>query len=81
MQKRNNAGTAALLRGVVAAYLFWLGYRIITNRDTEMSRQTAWLTGGILLAAAAAFCGYTVYRWRADRRAAAEQPQDKGAGQ
>lgn len=84
MQKQNRAGTAAVLRGAVAAYLGYLGYMIITNKDTSMKPLTAKLTGGALIAAAAAFCVYTVIRFRADSRAAAEHagseaPQDKGA--
>ena len=73
MQK--NAGVAAVLRAVVAAYLVWLGYQIITNEDTSMKPLTAKLTGGALIAAAAAFCVYTAIRFRADSRAAAETVQ------
>ena len=84
MQKQNKAGVSAVLRGVVAAYLAYLGYMIITNRDTDMKPLTASLTGGILIAAAAAFCVYTVIRFRADARAAAgsapaDENPDKGA--
>ena len=64
-----------MLRAVVAAYLVWLGYQIITNEDTSMKPLTAKLTGGALIAAAAAFCVYTVIRFRADSRAAAETAQ------
>ena len=74
MQKTDRSGnekawTAALLRSAVAAYLVYLGYRIIVNPDTEMSGSTARILGGIMIAAAAAFAVYIVLRLKSDLHA------------
>ena len=73
---KDKALTAAALRGVVTAYLVFLGYKIITNQDTTMSVQTARLLGGGLIAAAAAFAVYIVLRLRADLKSKPQGQED-----
>ncbi|MBP3270919.1 MAG: hypothetical protein J6M17_01665 [Ruminococcus sp.] len=65
-QKRKTAGTKATLRAVVAGYFIFLGYKIITNKETTMSHTTAYLLGGIFIAAALGFGIYTLMKWRSD---------------
>lgn len=73
---RNKIFTAAALRGAVAAYLVFLGYKIITNQDTEMKPLMSYLLGGAMILAAVFVTVYIVYRLRTDLRTAAE-PQEK----
>lgn len=69
-QKRSRAGTAALLRGAVAGYIVFLGYKIITNKETSMSVMTSRILGGCFIAAALGFGAYTFLRWKKDMEAA-----------
>lgn len=65
-QTRDHAFPAAVLRGVVAGYLIFLGVKIITNKDTDMSSAMSAVLGGIMLLAGAAFGVYTLLSLRAD---------------
>lgn len=69
-QKRARAGTKATLRAVVALYFIFIGYKVITNKETTMSPVTAYLLGGVFIAAAFGFGVYTFISWRKDVEAA-----------
>lgn len=69
-QKRSRADKAALLRGVVAGYIIFLGWKIATNKDTTMDAMTARIIGGIFIAAALGFCVYIYLRRKSDLEAA-----------
>ena len=73
-QGNNKAMTFAALRGAVAAYLVYLGYQIITNQDTTMSRTMSWVLGCAMFLTALGVAAYTVYRLRIDT-SQAKQPQ------
>ena len=77
-QGNNKAMTFAALRGAVAAYLVYLGYQIITNQDTTMSRSMSWVLGCTMFLAALGVAVYTVYRLRIDTRQT-KQPQGDDA--
>ena len=67
-KKRSNAGKAALLRGVVAVYIGYLGVKIFAAKDTTMSLMTAHILGILFIAAGVAVAGYAVKRWIDDTR-------------
>lgn len=76
--KFSRAQTAATLRAVVAGYFMYIGWKIATNTDTDMSPLTAKLIGGIFIAAALCFGVWVWKRWRTDReqeKLAAEQAE------
>ena len=66
MNGQNKAGTAAILRAVVAGYIFYLGWKIATGESESMSPLTARLIGGAFMLAAAGFGLYTFRRWQLD---------------
>ena len=66
IQKRAQAGLKATFRGVVAAYIVYLGYQLI--RDAAGAWQIA--AGAVFIAAALAFGVYAFRRWRLDLEAA-----------
>ncbi len=69
VQKRAKAGTAALLRAVVALYIAWLGYKVIRGVGEDGSTvppAAGWIIGIVFIAAALAFGFYIWKRWRAD---------------
>ena len=68
-EKRSKAGKAALLRGVVAVYIGYLGVKIFAAKDTTMSLMTAHILGILFIAAGVAVAGYAVKRWIDDSRA------------
>ncbi len=73
VQKRANAGTAATFRVAVAAYIFYLGYKILRDQLQGVSTLpawVAWLAGIVFIGGALAFCFYTYERYRADLAAA-----------
>ena len=78
-QLKNKAFTAAALRGLVAGYLIYLGYQIITNQDTSMAQNTSIILGSVLIAAALIFAGYILIRLRSDLRQAAENGNEEHA--
>ena len=66
MNGQNKAATAAILRAVVAGYIFFLGWKIATGESDSMSPLTARLIGGAFMLAAAGFGFYTFRRWQLD---------------
>ena len=76
MNGQNKAATAAILRTVVAAYIFFLGWKIATGESDSMTSLTARLIGGAFMLAAVGFGVYTYKRWQIDK-AAQEQNDDK----
>ena len=77
VQKRAQAGVKATFRGVVAAYIIYLGYKVI--REPESVWQIA--AGVFFIAAALGFGVYAWKRWRLDLEAArlpdAEESDEK----
>ena len=68
--KRSKAGKAALLRAVVAAYIAYLAFRIVTAKDSSMDLKTARIIGAVFIAADIAFAVYTYMRFRSELKAA-----------
>lgn len=83
IQLRNRASTALVLRVVVAGYLLYLVYKIISGvmgGDSPIPPWAVWLIGGAMAVAAAAFLVYAWKRYRADMKAARftqEEPQER----
>ena len=72
IQQRAQAGVKATFRGVVAAYIAYLGYKLI--RDAE----SIWhiVASIVFIAAALAFGVYAFRRWRIDVEAARLPDED-----
>ena len=66
IQKRAQAGMKATFRALVAAYIIYLGYKIISGAAGFW--QSA--AGAVFIAAALAFGVYAWRRWRIDLEAA-----------
>ena len=79
MVRKNRADTRALLRGLVSAYLLYLGRKLMTgaNRDPTFSPVLGCLAGGLFAAAALAFGFYTWRRYLSDREAALLTPEEE----
>lgn len=77
--RKNRADTRALLRGLVSAYLLYLGWKLITGagRDPTFSPVLGYLAGGLFAAAALAFGFYTWRQYLSDRRAAELTPEEE----
>ena len=73
IQKRAQSGVKATFRVVVAAYIAYLGYKLI--RDAEASWTI--VVGAVFIAAALAFCVYAWKRWRIDLEAARLPDEDE----
>ena len=72
-RQRARAGTAATFRGIAAAYIAYLGYRLIRGEldgSSTLPPWAGWLTGILFIAAALGFGYYIWKRWRADVEAA-----------
>ena len=79
MVRKNRADTRALLRGLVSAYLLYLGWKLMTGagRDPTFSPVLGYLAGGLFAAAALAFGFYTWRRYLSDREAALLTPEEE----
>lgn len=83
IQLRNRASTALVLRVVVAGYLLYLVYKIISGAmggDSPIPVWAVWLIGGAMAVAALAFLIYAWKRYRADMKAARfteEEPEEQ----
>ena len=77
--RKNRADTRALLRGLVSAYLLYLGWKLITGagHDPTFSPVLGYLAGGLFAAAALAFGFYTWRQYLSDRRAAELTPEEE----
>ena len=73
IQQRAQAGVKATFRGVVAAYIAYLGYKLI--RDANGAWQIA--VGAVFIAAALAFGVYAWKRWHIDLAAAKLPDEDE----
>lgn len=76
-EKRSRADKAAVLRGVVAGYLVYLGYMIATNKNTDMSPVFAKVLGGAFILIALVFGFYVLKRWRSDVEGALLSDEEK----
>ena len=75
-QKQARAGTAAVLRIIVACYLVYLAVQLIRgvqDGSSAMSPVIAWIAALFFTAAAAAFCLYTWKQYRQDAKKASRQ--------
>jgi len=70
MQKRDKAVKGIFFRLVAAGYIGYLGYSIMTEKETSMSQAAAWMLGGLFMAVCAGFAVYSVCRFRSDMAAA-----------
>lgn len=79
MVRKNRADTRALLRGLVSAYLLYLGWKLISGagRDPTFSPVLGYLAGGLFAVAALAFGFYTWRRYLSDREAALLTPEEE----
>lgn len=79
MVRKNRADTRALLRGLVSAYLLYLGWKLISGagRDPAFSPVLGYLAGGLFAVAALAFGFYTWRRYLSDREAALLTPEEE----
>ncbi|MBP5433467.1 hypothetical protein [Ruminococcus sp.] len=68
--KRSKAGKAALLRAVVAAYIAYLAFKIVTAKDSSMNLTTARIIGAAFIVADIAFAVYTYMRFQSELKAA-----------
>ena len=73
IQLRAQAGLKATFRGVVAAYIAYLGYKLI--RDAEASWSI--VVGAVFIVVALAFGVYAFRRWRIDLEAARLPDEDE----
>ena len=65
-QKRAKAGTSVALRVVVAAYVAFLGVRLIKGAESVLFT----VIGIVFILSAVGICFYTYRRWRIDTYAA-----------
>ncbi|MBP0966659.1 MAG: hypothetical protein J5722_03405 [Oscillospiraceae bacterium] len=77
MNGQNKAATAAVLRTVVAGYIFFLGWKIATEESDSMSSLLARLIGGVFMLAAVCFGVYIFKRWRIDQAAQETEEKEK----
>ena len=77
--RKNRADTRALLRGLVSAYLFYLGCKLIAgaSRAPDFPPVLGCLFGVLFAAAAAAFGLYTWRQYLSDRKAAELTPEEE----
>ena len=71
--KRTRANNLAVLRALVAAYLAWLGFRLIRDcvrGASTLSPAFAWTAGLVFIAAALAFAFYIRRQWKRELAAA-----------
>lgn len=79
LQRKARAGTSAGLRGLVAAYLIYLGWKIASGSLTGNSPIPEWagvLVGGLFILVAVGFGVYIVRRYLRDLKAA-ELPEEQ----
>lgn len=77
--RKNRADTQALLRGLVSAYLLYLGWKLISGagRSPDFPPALGYLAGGLFAAAALSFGFYTWRRYLSDRKAALLTPEEE----
>ncbi len=76
--RKNSADLHALLRGFVAAYLLYLGWKLITSGGDASFPPAAGYAAGTLFAAGAVVFGcYTWKRYRSDLQDAELTPEEE----
>lgn len=77
--RKNRADTRGLLRGLVSAYLLYLGWKLISSagRDPTFPPALGCLAGGLFAAAALAFGFYAWRQYLSDRKAARLTPEEE----
>ncbi len=77
--RKNRADTRGLLRGLVSAYLLYLGWKLISGagRDPSFPPALGCLAGGLFAAAALAFGFYAWRQYLSDRKAARLTPEEE----
>lgn len=79
LQRKARAGTSAGLRGLVAVYLIYLGWKVASGSLSGNSPIPEWaglLLGGLFILVAVGFGVYIVRRYRRDLKAA-ELPEEQ----
>ena len=81
-RSRAKALNFAALRGVVAAYLVYLGVTLILDMlkgNSALSPAAVWALGLLFVLGGAGFGLYTWKRWKRDSSAAAKTPEEASA--
>ena len=76
--EHNKAVNHAVLRGVIAVYLVYLGGSLLydlVKGTSSLSPVVGWTIGPLFVIAGAAFGFFTWRRWKADERAVQEQAE------
>lgn len=76
-QKRAKAGTSAVLRVVVAAYVAFLGVRLIKGAESILFT----VIGIVFILSAVGICFYTYRRWRIDSDASRIPPEEESTAE
>lgn len=78
IKRKNQAETRALLRGLVAAYLLYLAWNLVSidGEDPSFPPAAGIIAGVLFAAGAVAFGIYTWKRYQADRRDAELTPEE-----
>ncbi|MCR4640240.1 hypothetical protein [Ruminococcus sp.] len=69
-EKRARAGRGAVLRVLVAVYIAYLAFKIVSAEDTTMSAAACRVIGAVFIAADIAFIVYTYNLFRKEMKAA-----------
>lgn len=77
--RKNRADMRGLLRGLVSAYLLYLGWKLISGAriDSALPPAAGYLAGGLFAACAVAFGLYSWKQYQADRKAAELTPEEE----
>lgn len=77
--RKNKADVRAVFRGVVSAYLIYLGWDLIRSggNDPTFPVAVGWLAGGLFIAAALGFGWYTWKQYKLALQEAELTPQEE----
>ncbi len=76
--RKNSADLHVLIRGIVAAYLLYLGWKLITSGgDASFPPAVGYAVGALFAAGAIAFGVYSWKRYRADLHDAELTPEEE----
>ncbi len=76
--RKNKADLHVLIRGIVAAYLLYLGWKLVTSGgDASFPPAAGYAVGALFAAGAIAFGCYAWKRYRADLRDAELTPEEE----
>lgn len=77
--RKNKADVRAVFRGIVSAYLIYLGWDLIRSGGSDPTFPVAvgWLAGGLFIAAALGFGWYTWKQYKQALQEAELTPQEE----